>query len=204
MLSFEKQFSRFISPLQGKRKKVKISLAIWCEKKNKPQLQQPFVTFVFLHSYGHPVRVKLAFSREGPCPISKPRIQTCGWIWVMSCCMEPCEVCVRCSLPCEWGFLPAGDLAFPVVANVRGCRPGAPGSAKGHNFLGWGFWGELPAPVHGVAVRALGLLSRGGVALGGAGDGNGPGQGWLLLPCSLCSVVHTLLWNVKCCCTTSS
>lgn len=95
MLSFEKLLSRFISPIQGKRKKVKISLAMGCEKKNKHQLQQPFLTFVSLHHYGHPVRVKLAFSREGPCLISKPRIQTCGWLWVMGCCMEQCEVCVR-------------------------------------------------------------------------------------------------------------
>lgn len=55
MLSFEKLLSRSISPTQGERKKVKISLAIGCEKKNKPQRQQPFVTFVFLHPYGHHV-----------------------------------------------------------------------------------------------------------------------------------------------------
>lgn len=88
MLSFEKLLSRFIFPIEGKRKKVKISLAIGCEKKNKPQLQQPFVTFVFLHPYGHPVRVKLAFVREGPCIISKPQMQTCGWLWILTCCME--------------------------------------------------------------------------------------------------------------------
>lgn len=84
MLSFEKLLSRSISPTQGKRKKVKISLAIGCGKKNKLQLQQAFVTFVFLHPYGHPVRAELAFSREGPCLVSKTPIQACGWLWVTS------------------------------------------------------------------------------------------------------------------------
>lgn len=64
--------------------------------------------------------------------------------------------------------MPAGGLAFPVVANVRGCRPGALGSARGHSFLGWGFWGELPEPALGVAVWALGLLWHSG--WGGTGS----------------------------------
>lgn len=75
-----------------------------------------------------------------------------------------------------------------MVANVRG-------AAQGHwvlprAFPGWGFWGELPEPAHGVAVWALGLLCHSGwVALGGAGDGNGqaglaPAALQLLLCCS--------------------
>lgn len=140
MLSFEKLLSRFISPLQGKRKKVKVSLDIGCEKKNKPQLQQPFVTFVFLHHCGHPVGVKLAFSREGSCLISKPWIQTCGWLWVMRCCMEQYMKCVWDEmLSPRWEFWPAGGLAFPVVQMSEATEQGHWALPRGTASWGGGF-----------------------------------------------------------------
>lgn len=90
-----------------------------------------------------------------------------------------------------------GGLAFAAVAKVKSCGAGRPASAKVHVFLVRRFWGQLPEPAFCVLAWAAG---RAGVTEHRGGDGTGPGQSWLLLPCSLCSAAHTLLWNMKCCC----
>lgn len=115
---------------------------------------------------------------------------TCGWTGVFGCCMEQCKVDVRCSLP-------GGGLAFTGVANIRSCRPGSPGSAEVHIFLGWWFWCQLPDPApcghRGCCVR------KGGWAQWRRRRRwDQPRPGWLPLPCSLgLQLTHSFgIWNV--------